>query len=224
MTYATRSTAGCSSRSLALVGAQEVRRRCPHEVRHDLYTLDSWSALTTRRATAAASSAATNSAGSGRLEGRGGVVVPGARDRRRGRVSRPLPASAKSHGNYATARRTPAWGVSSGAGGDKGRCRLALSGTGNGVDLGFAFGRFTIMREATRGASRSSIGIAPRIRTCRFATRTFRRPTSRPGRRLLTRARRRARRLAWTIVNGRTPLSLRSAGRICWHRARFETR
>jgi hypothetical protein len=34
----------------------------------------------------------------------------------------------------------------------KGSVSLALSGTGNGVDLGFSFGRFTIMRAARHDA------------------------------------------------------------------------
>jgi hypothetical protein len=48
-------------------------------------------------------------------------------------------------GNYANAEAHAGMGVSSGASVvTKGSVSLALSGTGNGVDLGFAFGRFTI--------------------------------------------------------------------------------
>jgi len=54
-------------------------------------------------------------------------------------------------GNYANAEAHAGMGVSSGAQVvTKGSVSLALSGTGNGVDLGFSFGRFTIMRSARR--------------------------------------------------------------------------
>ncbi len=50
-------------------------------------------------------------------------------------------------GNYANAEAHAGMGVSSGAQVvTKGSVSLALSGTGNGVDIGFAFGRFTIAR------------------------------------------------------------------------------
>lgn len=54
-------------------------------------------------------------------------------------------------GDYANAEAHAGMGVSSGAGVvTKGSVSLALSGTGNGVDLGFAFGRFTIARSRRR--------------------------------------------------------------------------
>ena len=50
-------------------------------------------------------------------------------------------------GDYATAEAHAGMGVSTGAQViTKGTVSLALSGTGNGVDLGFSFGRFTILR------------------------------------------------------------------------------
>jgi len=50
-------------------------------------------------------------------------------------------------GNYANAEAHAGMGVSTGAQVvTKGTVSLALSGTGNGVDLGFSFGRFTIAR------------------------------------------------------------------------------
>lgn len=50
-------------------------------------------------------------------------------------------------GKYANAEAHAGMGVSSGAHVvTKGSVSLALSGTGNGVDIGFSFGRFTIMR------------------------------------------------------------------------------
>jgi hypothetical protein len=56
-------------------------------------------------------------------------------------------------GNYANAEAHAGMGVSSGAQVvTKGSVSLALSGTGNGVDLGFSFGRFTILRSARRDA------------------------------------------------------------------------
>ena len=52
-------------------------------------------------------------------------------------------------GNYANAEAHAGMGVSSGAQVvTKGSVSLALSGTGNGVDIGFAFGRFTIAHSA----------------------------------------------------------------------------
>lgn len=54
-------------------------------------------------------------------------------------------------GNYANAEAHAGMGISSGAQVvTKGSVSLALSGTGNGVDLGFAFGRFTILPAARR--------------------------------------------------------------------------
>lgn len=53
-------------------------------------------------------------------------------------------------GDYATVEAHAGMGVSTGAQVvTKGTVSLALSGTGNGVDLGFSFGRFSILR-ATR--------------------------------------------------------------------------
>lgn len=52
-------------------------------------------------------------------------------------------------GNYANAEAHAGMGISSGAQVvTKGSVSLALAGTGNGVDIGFAFGRFTIRRAA----------------------------------------------------------------------------
>jgi hypothetical protein len=54
-------------------------------------------------------------------------------------------------GNYATAEAHAGMGVSTGAQVvTKGTVSLALSGTGNGVDIGFSFGRFTIMHATRR--------------------------------------------------------------------------
>ncbi len=54
-------------------------------------------------------------------------------------------------GNYANAEAHAGMGVSSGAQVvTKGSVSLALSGTGNGVDIGFAFGRFTIAPSVRR--------------------------------------------------------------------------
>jgi hypothetical protein len=56
-------------------------------------------------------------------------------------------------GHYANAEAHAGMGVSSGAQVvTKGSVSLALSGTGNGVDLGFSFGRFTIRPSARRDA------------------------------------------------------------------------
>ncbi|MCC6848267.1 MAG: hypothetical protein IT294_07165 [Deltaproteobacteria bacterium] len=54
-------------------------------------------------------------------------------------------------GDYAAAEAHAGMGISSGAQiVTRGSVSLALSGTGNGIDLGFAFGRFTIMRATRR--------------------------------------------------------------------------
>ncbi|MBP1690053.1 MAG: hypothetical protein H6Q34_626 [Deltaproteobacteria bacterium] len=56
---------------------------------------------------------------------------------------------AEIFGNYANVEAHAGMGVSAGAQVvTKGSVSLALSGTGNGVDIGVAFGRFTIARSA----------------------------------------------------------------------------
>ena len=85
-----------------------------------------------------------------RLETRGGgltfgrsKIVGGAGD------FSPIADIDEIFGNYANAEAHAGMGVSSGAQVvTKGSVSLALSGTGNGVDLGFSFGRFTILRAA----------------------------------------------------------------------------
>ena len=89
-----------------------------------------------------------------RLETRGGGLTFG-RSRivgGRGDFS-PIADIDEIFGNYANAEAHAGMGVSSGAQVvTKGSVSLALSGTGNGVDLGFSFGRFTIQRAARRDA------------------------------------------------------------------------
>ena len=69
------------------------------------------------------------------------------------------------YGNYANAEAHAGMGVSSEAQVvTKGSVSLGLSGTGNGVDIGIAFGRFTIMR-----ASPSARDDAPRDEPVREA-------------------------------------------------------
>lgn len=81
-----------------------------------------------------------------RLEGRGGGITFGRSQivDGRGHFS-PLADIAEIFGNYGNAEAHAGLGVSSKAQVvTKGSVSLTLSGTGNGVDLGFAFGRFTI--------------------------------------------------------------------------------
>jgi hypothetical protein len=67
-------------------------------------------------------------------------------------------------GDYATAEAHAGMGVSSGARVvTKGTVSLALSGTGNGVDIGFAFGRFTIARAARHEPIQRREAPRPRI-------------------------------------------------------------
>ncbi|MCC6763458.1 MAG: hypothetical protein IT293_02245 [Deltaproteobacteria bacterium] len=85
-----------------------------------------------------------------RLETRGGGVTFGRSKIVDGTGEfSPVADIAEVFGNYANAEVHAGMGVSSGAQVvTKGSVSLALSGTGNGVDLGFALGRFTIMRAA----------------------------------------------------------------------------
>jgi hypothetical protein len=81
-----------------------------------------------------------------RLEGRGGGITFGRSQivDGRGHFS-PLADITEIFGNYGNAEAHAGLGVSSKAQVvTKGSVSLTLSGTGNGVDLGFAFGRFTI--------------------------------------------------------------------------------
>jgi hypothetical protein len=80
------------------------------------------------------------------LEGRGGGLTFGRSQivDGNGRFS-PVADIDEIFGNYANAEAHAGMGVSSKAQVlTKGPVSLTLSGTGNGVDLGFAFGRFTI--------------------------------------------------------------------------------
>lgn len=86
-----------------------------------------------------------------RLEARGGgltfgrsKIVGGGGD------FSPIADIGEIFGDYANAEAHAGMGVSTGAQVvTKGTVSLALSGTGNGVDIGFSFGRFSILR-ATR--------------------------------------------------------------------------
>ena len=81
-----------------------------------------------------------------RLEGRGGGITFGRSQivDGKGHFS-PLADIEEIYGNYGNAEAHAGFGVSSKAQVvTKGSVSLTLSGTGNGVDLGFAFGRFTI--------------------------------------------------------------------------------
>jgi hypothetical protein len=88
-----------------------------------------------------------------RLETRGGGVTFG-RSKIVGGSGEfsPIADISELFGNYANAEVHAGMGVSAGAQVvTKGSVSLALSGTGNGVDFGFAFGRFTIARSVRRG-------------------------------------------------------------------------
>ena len=82
-----------------------------------------------------------------RLEARGGGITFG-RSKIVGGTGdfSPITDIDEIFGDYATAEAHAGMGVSTGAQViTKGTVSLALSGMGNGVDLGFAFGRFTIL-------------------------------------------------------------------------------
>jgi hypothetical protein len=149
MTYATRAGRVLIT-VVALVGAQAVPAAALTKC--DMtFTLDSWSAFYKAGDGSGIVRCDNGQQARVRLESRGGglsfgrsKIVGGAGD------FSPIADISEIYGNYATAEAHAGMGVSSGAQVvTKGSVSLALSGTGNGVDLGFAFGRFTIMR-ATR--------------------------------------------------------------------------
>lgn len=118
------------------------------------YTLDGWSAFYKESDGSGVVRCDNGQEARVRLETRGGGVTFG--------VSRivggkgefsPIADISEIFGNYANAEAHAGMGVSSGAQVvTKGSVSLVLSGTGNGVDIGIAFGRFTIAH-SVRGAS-----------------------------------------------------------------------
>jgi hypothetical protein len=102
-----------------------------------------------------------------RLESRGGGVTFGRSTIVGGNGDfTPIADISEIFGNYANVEAHAGMGVSSGAQVvTKGSVSLTLSGTGNGVDLGFAFGRFTIARAARyEPIERRAEAPRPRIR------------------------------------------------------------
>jgi hypothetical protein len=102
-----------------------------------------------------------------RLETRGGGVTFG-RSRIVGGSGdfSPIADISEIFGNYANAEAHAGMGVSSAAQVvTKGPVSLSLSGTGTGVDLGFAFGRFTIVPSSHRRHAEEDVDDEPRRST-----------------------------------------------------------
>jgi len=114
------------------------------------FTLDSWSAFYKEGDGSAIVRCDNGQQARVRLETRGGGLTFGRSKIVGGKGDfSPIADIDEIFGDYANAEAHAGMGVSSGASVvTKGSVSLALSGTGNGVDLGFAFGRFTITPSA----------------------------------------------------------------------------
>lgn len=116
------------------------------------FTLDSWSAFYKEGDGSGIVRCDNGQQARVRLETRGGGLTFGRSKIVGGKGDfSPIGDIDEIFGDYANAEAHAGMGVSSGASVvTKGPVSLALSGTGNGVDLGFAFGRFTIAPAARR--------------------------------------------------------------------------